>query len=93
MRACIYILLKSAFYLHVLVKPTLLFMQIALYCMTYTSLYKHTQANCIEIAKRINHPSQINEPPDNHVHGSLIYNSIKYTLSALLSAVSTALLQ
>ena len=30
--------LKSAFYLHVLVKSTLLFMQIALYCMTYTSL-------------------------------------------------------
>ena len=29
---------KSAFYLRVLAKPTLLFMQIILYCMTYALL-------------------------------------------------------
>ena len=47
--------LKSTFYSRVLAKPTLLFIQIILYCMTYSIHYYNQpkQASCIEFVEVI----------------------------------------
>ena len=64
MRACNDIFLKKCILFCVLAKPTLLFMQIILYCMTYN---QPTQASCIELVEVICPAESPKDPFDDHM--------------------------